>query len=771
MISATQNVKKILYGSSTVKIGIGCLLEYNMNNMIDNITVEYGDSLTYPSIDGINVYKKLFPVDSIIKPFRPINSGVKYYIMLNGDITSTYDSTTKQSFFNYKDLEYASFTKPRMYYSGLVNKYKYWVSPPSTDSTQYPANVKVKYVQSSSQILSAYSTGPGTESTSNRVIYKTTKPHGLTSNLKLTISGFTNTGFNLTDKSIVILSDTEFYITDSMASASEDGGGARSFQIVSGSPAAAAKTKAALANKIVIRFEKYHYIPTSSTVTITYATGISPSPIVVSSSSYSNGTLTLYWDGTSWSTTAPYSSSQPISWAAPKDIESIQVVTSNAPSGRLIAITEISARWVKDISSDLQSMNIQKEASSSSEEILPVGTITANSLQLNLSKYNQDSVRIMQYNREEAWSTSPAPNDIIYMYKDVSVIPHFIIYSDNGSITDGSIKYDRLEQGTFYIGDYSIETYGDTVINAFDGAKYLMQVIPTNLYLEDCPVTSAIMCLLDSVGFTNYNITLASNDDDSIPKLTAWWTGQESKMVWDHLQELCRDAQINAFFDEDNILQFYSRNYIYSKTNVDWKFFHSSGDSIVLGSGLTEETVPVLPNIVEFSKKEIPSANQVSIIWAPPITSIYNQELAENLWSSPTSYIFAGALQTNISATDEPEKIIFKLSSGAGEFPILSTFNFSGYFLVNSEILEYDAIEYTYRKLSDGKTYTEWIDSKSQLDSIRSKSYQDPTTFYPTGKYRIKDRGVFNTKRVSHTAAPSQITNWTIKEYEWDQGK
>lgn len=82
MISATQNVQKILYNSSAIKIGTGCLLEYNMNNMLDNITVEYDSSLTYPSVNNINVYKKLFPVDSIIKPFRPINSGIKYYITL-----------------------------------------------------------------------------------------------------------------------------------------------------------------------------------------------------------------------------------------------------------------------------------------------------------------------------------------------------------------------------------------------------------------------------------------------------------------------------------------------------------------------------------------------------------------------------------------------------------------------------------------------------------------------------------------------------------------
>lgn len=761
MISATNNVKKILYSNNTVRIGTGCLLEYNMNNMIDNITVEYNSSLIYPSADGINVYKKLFPVDSIVKPFRPVNSGVKYYIGFEDDTANADDNWTKDSsglaFLNYKDLEYASFTKPRVYYSGLVNKYKYWVSPPSTDTTQYPANVTVNYTQSAISIDSAYSTG-------SKIVYKTVKDHGLTSNLKVKISGFTNSNFNFTSvgKSITIISYNEFYIDSTTAAASESGAGARLAQIVNDAHSSIS-TKPALANKIIIKFEKYHYIPSSTTVTITYPSGVSPSPIIVSSTSYSNGTLTLYWNGTSWSTTAPYSSSQPISWQAPKEIKSIQVVTSNAPANRLIAITEISARWVKDISSDIKTMNIQKEASASTEDLLPVGTITSNSIQLNIAKYDKTELKIIQYDRQEDWKATP--NDYIYLYKDVEVIPHFIIYSEDGTITDGSLKYDRIEQGTFYIGDHDIQTYGDASINAFDGAKQLMQLIPTNLYLEDCPITSAIMCLLDSVGFTNYNINLSSNTDSSIPKLTAWWS-DESRMVWDYLQELCRDAQINAFFDENNVLQFYSRDYIYNKTNIDWQFHESSGSSIVIGS----DTVNILPNIIDFSKREIPSANLISVRWSPVISSVYNQDVEESLWSSPTSFIYAGGLQTDILSTTAAENIDFKVSAGDTKFPVTSTFNFSGYFLVNSEIFEYDAIEYSYRRLSDGTTSVAFIESKSQLDSIRSKSYQDPTTFQPTGRYRIKKRGVFNTKPANHYAAPSQIQGWNLKEYEWDQG-
>lgn len=765
MISSSTDLRKLLYSSNSININSGCTIEYNMNNMLDNITAttvstdqDYKDGVE--SIAGttvkLNAYKKLFPVDSIIKPFRPLRSGAKYYLLLPLDLSAApFDSYTK--------ISYTTGGKARVYYAGLTNSYKYWVSP-----IGQKADVTITYSQSEVPISSAYSTGPIDQNKPDEadireeVFFKTSVPHGLTSNLNVSITGFTNNDFNLTNKPIKrIVSETEFVLSSNIAVASESGGGLRKLQIVTGPDSGTATaTKPALANKIFVKFEKTHLLPTTTTITITYSSGSSPSPIVVQNAAYAtDGALTLYWNGSTWSTTVP---SEPRTYAAPKEIKSIRVETSAATAGRVIAITEISARWEKDLSSDLISFTIQKESSISEDNILPVGTITANSLQMNLVKFNQNELKILEYDRSENWNSTPT--DIIYLYKDAMLMPHFKIYYPQGSISDGSSRYDIVNQGTFYMDTFSISEYGQSEITSLDGAKYLQQIIPTGLHLQNCPMSSVIACMLDSIGFTNYNFNVTSNEDTSIPQIVSWWT-DESKTAWDYLQEICRDAQINAFFDESNILQFYSRDKIYNETNVSWKFFESLGNSITIGS----ESITASPSIINFSKNEIPSANQVRVKWAPPISSVYNQEdTKESLWSSSPLFIFAGALQTNISATEEPQNINFKLSKGPGEFPILSSFNFSGYFLINSEIFEYDAIQYAYQDLSDGIQKTEWVRSKAELDAIRSISYQDVAKFYPTGKYRIIKRGVFGTPKQIHYPASSTQSGWTPNDVTWD---
>jgi len=51
-------VKSLVEQNTTIKTGIGCTIEYNMNSMIDNIVVVGTD---YQRADGSKPYKKLFP--------------------------------------------------------------------------------------------------------------------------------------------------------------------------------------------------------------------------------------------------------------------------------------------------------------------------------------------------------------------------------------------------------------------------------------------------------------------------------------------------------------------------------------------------------------------------------------------------------------------------------------------------------------------------------------------------------------------------------------
>lgn len=745
MISASANLKNIFYKNSSVDIGIGGVIEYNMNQMLDNIVANYDSSLEAnytKSEDGkVNLFKKIFPIDSILKPFRPVNSGVKYYIMLNNDHSGSND------FEDYRNAPYYINSKPRLYYAGPSNSYKYWVTPENG-----AVDVTVQYSIKTATIQSAYSTG-NVDTYPNRVIYTTSSPHGFIVGNKVSISGCSASSLNLSNKEIIAVPESnKFIVSDTVAYANGTGGTAT---LRKSDGSAERWSKPALANKIVVKFEKYHLSPGTCNLTITYsddtvATGTTNITVPP------NGTLILYYNGTSWTTSPSYSSAQAVSFANPKEIKSIRLTTSAAGSGRVIGLIEISARWQKDISLDIIDLNIQKESNSDDNSLLPVGFITANSMQMSLARYNQSNLRILTYNRDDDWTTTPTVNDVIYMTKNMEINPFIKVFHANGAVTEGSLKYDRVQQGTFYLDSHEINTYGNTSVTALDGAKYLMETIPVNLLLKDASAAAVIMCLLDTVGFTNYNFNI-ENPDTSIPNIKLWWT-DDNNTTWEHLQEICKDIQMNAFFDESNVLQFYSRNVMYQQETFQWNFYQS--ETTVGGDQR-------LPNIIDFNKKELASANEVRIIWKVPESSTLENN-AEALWQAPTSYLVSGGLREKILSTTPAELVSFSVDTQTLISEIISSFNFSGYFLVNSEIFEYDAIEYQYMPLGGSVLQTDWVTSRDDLSKINSISDSDYLKIKPTGRYRIKNRALFGTSAATHEATSGANSQWTVVDEEWD---
>jgi hypothetical protein len=289
-------------------------------------------------------------------------------------------------------------------------------------------------------------------------------------------------------------------------------------------------------------------------MTITYSDATTAS--VGPSSVDSSGQIVLYYNGTTWTST------EPAAYATPKLIKSIRLQATNPGGGKVLGVIELSARWIKDISSDIASLDIEKESSSSSEDILPVGKITANSLSMDIVKYNQSALEYVSYNRETNFDITKT-----YLVKNAEMKPYFSVYHSAGTYGSAGELFDKVPQGSFYIDSWEIADTGEVSLNALDAAKYLMDTVAPDILCESYPVTSIIRRLLDSIGFTSYEIRTAT-DDKSIPVINYWWT-TGSKTVWQALQELCRDIQMNAFFDENNILQFASRDYIYKKTNID----------------------------------------------------------------------------------------------------------------------------------------------------------------------------------------------------------
>jgi hypothetical protein len=664
MITASTALKNVLKQNTSIKTSTQTTIEYNMNSLIDNITV----TSTNDGVDGLgaqytnkianwpsgkpNPFKKLFPLDSVIKPFRPLNPGIKYVILNTDDAQQSI--TTNPKVINYPS------TKARLYYPGVSTFYKYWVGP--NDGS---INLTVNYVNT------------------------------------------TNT------------------------------------------------TKAAMSNKLVVLFDKFHTLPTSVTVAITYFDNSVKSTVMPTfNTNFPDGKLILYptTTDTNWTTAEPATL-----YSLAKPIKSVTVTGVN--TNGTVAIIEVSARWIKDISLDVINFSIDKESSESSEGILPIGMVTANTLSMDLVNYDKTKLRYVNYNRE---STTAFDSTLVYLTKNAEIKTYINVHHSAGAITNGSDKYDKLIQGTFYIDSSEIGEYGEVSITALDSAKYLMDTYAPEMLAEDYPVTGIFRMLLDSVGFSNYNFNI-QDTETSVPVLKYWWT-DGTTTVWEAIQEVCRDIQMNAFVDENNILQFYSRDYIYASTRpVNWTFNYAL-------DGTT------LPNIIEFSQKEVASANSVKILWQTPITSNYNGTSGP-LWESEEAFLSAGALRTSLVK----EKIPATNLTLAIDYTVLdnysqqySLYNFQGYLLIDSEIIEFDAIEYQYTPLVGSGNPKVMIKSQADISKYRALSkpgYADPfkpetAYFKPTGVYQIKTRGALGTTEEAHAAtANDKLTEWSQGSY------
>ncbi len=496
-----------------------------------------------------------------------------------------------------------------------------------------------------------------------------------------------------------------------------------------------------LTNKIVVRFEISHSIPGTWQVykegnaLLAEGTSAAIKPFTTSGTkNYDAGTLTLYYNGTSWTTTEPTTLSTPVS------ITSLKLVTPGV-SGSYIGVIELSPRWVSDITPHIVDFSTSQESSTSAEDILPVGMVSANSMSANLVSYESDR-KIITYEKGTSFNSS-----YIYMYKNSQIEPYVKVYSDNATLTDSEGKYYKVKQGTFYLNNWTVSEFGDISLDALDGAKMLQEIMSPGIVAQNSSVVSIIRRLLDNVGFTNYKINYRTSvDDKSILNPIYWWT-DDTQSVWGAIQEICRDSQMVATFDENNVLQFYTRDYLFSQTTPHWNFKYSQ-------DGTT------LPNIVSFSKKDLPAANQVKILWNP-VTASELLGSSQPLWKSSSSYLGAYSLNTGIGPTSAPGDYISLTPIVVNQTLKQIVYNYSGFLAIDSEIIEYDAVQYQYLNKQGVLDYID-VEKASDLQTLANKV----TTTLPanlaygqSGKVRIKSRGALGTTAASHTAAGSGATS------------
>lgn len=648
MISASTSLQNLLKQSYSFNTEAGCTIEYNWNQMTNLTDTNVASSGYWQSKPGVYPFKKLFPMDSIVKPFRPNSAGIKYAIIdNNGGIEG------EAKIYNPSGLTYPK--QYRLYYPGVNNTYKYWISQKDIDnqyiSISYPKDV-----------------------ITNKIVVKFEISHSIPDSFNIVVAGTGVTNFN---------SPTTVY------------------------------------------------------------SGTSSSIPTFSSTSTSPGVLTLYYSGTTWST-----DEATLNPSAYTTIRGIKLNLTGVTG--YVGVIELSPRWVKDISDYISTFAVTKESSSTSDDVVPVGYVSSNSLQMSLFNYNSESPNIVVYN-----STSTAIDSTkVYLYKNVELRPYVKYIHSGGALGSGSDKHDKVYQGYYYIQSWSDTYVNDVSLTALDGAKSLQDTICPLILCKDYSASAAIRRLLDSVGFTTYNFNYKLSggniDDNSIIYLGYWWT-EAGKTVWEAIQELCRDTQMTAVFDESGVLQFYSREYLYDNSKTtSWTLTYDADGS-------------TLANIEDLTKTDLPVANQVKILWRGATTSEFYAD-DQPLWSAdPTSLAGAGLTEdlptTALAGSYVSLKPVSPKDSG-----INSLLSYSGYLVIDDEIIEYDAIQYRYTPIGAPGTSVV-VDVLNSSDLLKYRSLAEPgsTAFAPTGKYRIKSRGAFGTTVANHSTGKT-YESWNVME-------
>jgi hypothetical protein len=634
MISINASNKDLLKKGSSIKTSAGATMEYNLNSMVEYIKA----TSTAAQHTYTDAYKKLFPIDTIYKPFRPLAPGIKYLVYTKDPITGKQTDTPDQSFYE-KPRDVAIGDKPRLYYPGSSMVYKYWLAPKDED----------------------------------------------------------------------ISVSLEYFLDE-------------------------AKTTVKLvpANKIIARFETNHSSPTSWTITGVRADNTT---ISATGTTLVNGEAIIYYNGTTWSTT------KPPTYTTTEYLKKITLTAVNSKAGKLLGVIEFSPRWVKPIDSDIVSFSVNKETTADDNSIVPVGVITANYLSLALFKPHSPTSRsILEYNIKDPI----IDNTKVYLFKNTIIEPY--VYLGEG------VSLEQIKQGVFYANSWTISEFGDVSIDATDAAKILQDTMCPQLLVQDSPVTSVIKRILDSIGFSTYKFNIKMTDgkadDDSITSLLYWWCDGD-KTVWETLQELCRDIQMNAFVDENNVLNFYSRNVIYDNTVAPKWVFTSEEVK-------TANVLDYAPNIINLSSREIFSANQVTVRYSSASVAV-NSNSSSPLWTSAESFLGAGKLDEDINDNSTMFKLTPNTINSTRIDKVLDAF--SGYVLINDEIIEYDGLWYQY--VPTAGTTPIRVLMKTQSDFWKYQALAKPgyKNFYPTGEYNIKTREAFKTSKKNHKKSLSSYIN------------
>lgn len=502
-------------------------------------------------------------------------------------------------------------------------------------------------------------------------------------------------------------------------------------------------------NKIVIKLENTWASPQAFDIRVSDTVGGTWSTISTSPPIANDGTITLYYNGTSWTSTRP-------EVLVTTGVAAIMIRVNSMTAGRLrdgsvmqyktasydlgntqlwgaltthsttganssFNLISIEAHFEADLTERFISTSDDFEMADESQ-LYPIGTITSN--QGNITLSNEDGIFNIE-NTSSPYYGIMEPNvefNLEYIYT-IDEIQH-------------SVQGFKLLSGPWSAGDGTVD------ITLEDSSNWLKTVKPRSMAYEAKSATEIIWRLLDSVGFVDYEI---DESDEVIEHVIPyfWTTGDET--VWEILDTIAQQTQTAIYFDSNNKLQVRTRNAAFKDAKaVDWNLLgQNSGSS--------------LADIISLEPSDDYEANKIEVKYKTTKWAVSRQgkPALEKVWE-PDGEATVVRSSPLIQSIDSSSTMLHLSQSEVKIWPYKSKVNVEG------EIIQYEGKRYLYYTGTNGAT-PNYVTVKD-ADELAKYNKKTPSAYRfkngLTGGLSITERAVWNTEKFNHTV---NANNWTTK--------
>jgi hypothetical protein len=553
-------------------------------------------------------------------------------------------------------------------------------------------------------------------------------------------------------------------------------------------------------NKIVIKHLNTYTTPISGSVILYTGPNRTQTKIQLTSSSFnSNGCTVLYYDGTNWST-IPWTSPPQLSSSATfqnvvSNVRGIGFISTNTPSSNPFGdgttyfvnsarshIIEISPRLEIDLSQYLISYNVKKELTSGQTSGFPFSYINSNSGNIEFSN-------IPVYSGNNAFSVfeNSATSGTF-----TNLLRQGIKFT--GFLSPASFQKDfneNIPQFVMYSNGWQVNDIDTVSVDLFDFTKNVLQTqISPTILIKESNLFYIITSMLAASGISDYDYDDLKNVCSTCGDTTLFYA-DETKTVFENLQDLFIVHQIGGYVDEYGILRFRNLGEIYNQI-LSASFAPTAVITDSLYTLTSNSASPTyIPNIIPNSYKE--NINEkigvIQLRYEKPTMSYsinhnFNDGSYKYTLNSPQAYkeiegkaVGMNYLDDNLTISQNyfyisPNNIV-NGNRSIGE-------NYSGIGFIGNEIVSFNGFESTFYPQDDSinvdMQISKIIRSKSDIDEgINLILQQFPQAQNVgrklTGKIVGLQRGMYGTTPKDHLLITSSDLNNNFNQYAYDQSK